>query len=433
MVKKTLSQNTDRYTFKDGVWTISAGADIPPLTITKGTEIKLKPLLKADGIVVKVLGYHLISQNTLDIIKESQNPHYDVIENGKIKKTPMGKTIPIIEVNTTSLNTLIEERNKINPYAGVQSTIYVTDTEKIDGVPKGLIDQINYTLNEKESRPADTFDVFQLYLEGDYSIEKLVIENAQEDGKLDQKKLDSFLKGVDVRRNALTKDFNMIKEMFFLGRIPPAQNTTPYTKVAMTSNPDEETQRSSKNIVFKQVKSLGTDDTAAQKTQAEIDKVAKGTAEAIEASEKRIQGEIDARNKTYDEIIAKWNSYGFTPAEKLSLKTPKGGTKRVSGGFKKARTVQQSILNVIKGDKEINVNIEWLPGVETKGKIVAMIYGTGIPFTAAAKKRRELYQQYYGSNKTADEYNKLNNDRKGELLSLAAQIVEIESQKGTTL
>ena len=45
MVKKTLSQNTDRYTYKDGVWTISAGPNIPPVTITKGTEIELKPLL----------------------------------------------------------------------------------------------------------------------------------------------------------------------------------------------------------------------------------------------------------------------------------------------------------------------------------------------------------------------------------------------------
>lgn len=432
MVKKTLSQNTDRYTYKDGVWTISAGADIPPLTITKGTEIELKPLLKADGIVVKVLGYHLISQKTLDMIKDSQNPHYDVIENGKIKKTPMGKTIPIIEVNTTSLSKLIDERNKINPYAGVQSTIYPTDTEKIDGVPKGLIEQINYTLNEKESRPADTFDVYQLYLEGDYSIEKLVTENSQEDGKLDQKKLDAFVKGVDVRRNALTKDFNMIKEMFFLGKTPPAQTTIPYTKVAMTSNPDEETQRSSKNIVFKQVKTLGTEDTAVQKTQAEIDKVAKGTAEAIEASEKKIQGEIDARNKTYDELIAKWNSYGFTPAEKISLKNPKGGTKKVSGGFLGlgSKTVKQSILNVIKGNKEINVNIEWLPTVLTKARVIASPYPKAVLFFKNLVSR---YKEYYGTGKTREEYDKLNNDRKAELLSLATQIVEIEGQKGISL
>jgi hypothetical protein len=430
MTKKTISQNTDRYTYQEGVWKISAGPDITPVTITKGTPIELKPLLKADGIVVKVLGSYLISQNTLDTINESLNPHYDVIENGKIKKTPMGKTIPIIEVNVDKLKTSTEDRNKINPYAGVQSTIYVTDTMLIDGIPKGLIDQINYTLSEKESRPADSFDIYQLYLEGDYSIEKLATETSQKDGQLDQKKLDAFLQGVDVRRNNLTKDFNMIKEMFFLGKAPTNQKTIPYTKVAMTSNPDEETERSSKNVVFKQVKTIGSDDTAAQKTQAEIDNVAKGTAQAIDEVEKRIQGEIDARNKTYEEIIAKWDGYSFTPTEKESLKNPKGGTKRVSGFFG-SKTVKQSILNVIKGDKEVNINIEWLPSVQDKAKIIGFDYPK-VPILAG-KKTADRYKEYYGTGKKKDEYDKLNRDRKAELLSLATQIVEIEKQMGKTL
>ena len=432
MTKKTISQNTDRYTYQDGVWSISAGPNITPVTITKGTPIELKPLLKADGIVVKVLGSYLISQNTLDTINESLNPHYDVIENGKIKKTPMGKTIPIIEVNVDKLKASIEERNRINPFAGVQSTTYVTDTVLVDGIPKGLIDQINYTLSEKEGRPADDFSIYQLFLEGDYSIEKLAIETAQKDGILDQTKLDAFLKGVDARRNNLTKDFNMIKEMFFLGRAPANQITTPYNKVAMTSNPDEETERSSKNIVFKQVRTIGSDDTAVQKTQAEIDNVAKGSAQAIEDVEKRLQGEIDARNKTYDEIIAKWDGYSFTTAEKESLKNPKGGTKRVRSFFK-TKTVQQSILNVIKGDKEININIEWLPTVLDKAKIMPKDYPPSNVFGGEAKKRREKYAEYYGSGKTKIDYDKLNRDRKAELLSLAQQIIEIEKQTGKTL
>jgi hypothetical protein len=433
MTKKTISQNTDRYTYQDGVWSISAGPDITPVTITKGTPIELKPLLTSDGIVVKVLGSYLISQNTLDTINESLNPHYDVIENGKIKKTPMGKTIPIIEVNVDKLKASIEERNRINPFAGVQSTTYVTDTVLVDGLPKGLIDQINYTLSEKESRPADDFSIYQLFLEGDYSIEKLAIETAQKDGILDQTKLDTFLKGVDVRRNNLTKDFNMIKEMFFLGRAPSTtQRTNSFTKVAMTSNPDEETERSSKNIVFKQVRTIGSDDTAVQKTQAEIDNVAKGTAQAIDDVEKRVQGEIDARNKTYDEIIAKWDGYSFTSVEKESLKNPKGGTKRVRSFFK-TKTVQQSILNVIKGDKEININIEWLPTVLDKAKIHPKLYPTSNMFGPVVKKTKEKYAEYFGSGKTKIDYDRLNRDRKAELLSLANQIVEIEEQKGKTL
>jgi hypothetical protein len=154
-------------------------------------------------------------------------------------------------------------------------------------------------------------------------------------------------------------------------------------------------------------------------------------AKAIEEAQKKLQGELDARNKSYDEILAKWNAYGFTPAEGDSLKNPKGGTVKKRSLFK-TKTVQQSIFNVMQGDKQININIEWLPTVLNKAKIVDSIYGIGIPFTAAAKKRVELYKEYYGTGKGRDEYNKLNADRKAELLSLAAQIVEIEAQRGVT-
>jgi hypothetical protein len=171
-----------------------------------------------------------------------------------------------------------------------------------------------------------------------------------------------------------------------------------------------------------------------------LDSVAAQTAmraaKAIEESEKKLQGELDARNKTYDEIIAKWNGYGFTSTEKDSLKNPKGGTKKVSGGlFKKAKTVQQSILNVIKGNKEVNINIEWLPTVLDKGKIVGPDYPKGGLFnlTTASKKLKDKYTEYYGGGKSKDEYDTLNKDRKAELLSLAEQIEEIEAQKGTTL
>ncbi len=441
-----LTQNADRYKstqsnsmFMNRVvggmvspksWVISASSDIKPLVLNEGTQIPLIPLLEVEGIVVKILGLYLISPVTLKKIKEYNNPHYSVVQNGEVNKTPMGKTIPIIELNTESLGKIGEERDASNRFAAVKSVDYGYETESINGIPKGLLQQINYTLKEKGNRPADTFSIWDLGLAGDYSIEQLKIQTSQDDGSLDQSKLDAFTTGVSGRLEILRNDFNSIKEIFYNGKNPlTATNSYSFTKVANVEDMDDEKKRGEKAVVIKQYKKVGSEDSATKKTQDEIAKVADGAAKAIEEAEKRIQGELDARNKTYDEIIAKWNAYGFTPAEKDSLKNPKGGTKKVRGFFS-TKTVKQSILNVIKGNKEVNINIEWLPTVLDKAKIVGPEYTISILLT---KKIKDKYAEYYGAGKKKDEYNNLNRDRKAELLSLAGQIVEIEAQKGTTL
>lgn len=452
MEVQQLTQNADRYKstqsnsmFMNRVvggmvspksWVISASSDIKPLVLNEGTQIPLIPLLEVEGIVVKILGVYLISPVTLKKIKEYNNPHYSVVQNGEVNKTPIGKTIPIIELNTESLGKIGEERDASNRFAAVKSVDYGYETETINGIPKGLLQQINYTLKEKGNRPADTFSIWDLGLAGDYSIEQLKIQTSQDDGSLDQSKLDAFTTGVSGRLEILRNDFNSIKEIFYNGKNPlTATNSYSFTKVANVEDMDDEKKRGDKAVVIKNYKKVGSEDSATKKTQDEIAKVADGTAKAIEESEKRIQGEIDARNKTYDEIIAKWNAYGFTPAEKTSLKTPKGGTKKVSGIFGIRTTVKQSILNVVKGNKDININIEWLPTVLDKAKIMNVEYPKNGLYTlvGGGKKTQEKYKEYYGGGKSRDEYNNLNKDRKAELLSLAQQIVEIEAQKGTTL
>jgi len=449
-----LTQNADRYKVVQSntpfssmmvggrtapkTWIISASTEVKPLIINEGSPLDLKPLLEVEGIVVKILGSYLISPVTLSKIKEYNNPHYAIVQNGEVNKTPMGKTIPIIELNTEPLGKLGESRDANNRFAAVKSVDYNYETETINGIPKGLLQQINYTLKEKGTRPADTFSIWDLGLTGDYSIEALTVQTAQEDGSLDKGKLDAFTSGISGRLEILRNDFNSIKEIFYNGKNPSsATNSYSFTKVANVEDMDDEKKRGEKAVVIKKYKKVGNEDTPSAKTQAEIGKVAEGAAKAIEEAEKRIQGELDARNKTYDEIIAKWNAYGFTPAEKDSLKNPKGGTKRVSGGFLGlgTKTVKQSILNVIKGNKEVNINIEWLPTVLDKGKIVGIEYPKNGIFanTTTNRKAKEKYIEYYGANKKKEEYDNLNKDRKAELLSLAGQIVEIEAQKGTTL
>lgn len=416
-------------------WVISASTDVKPIVLNEGTPFDFIPLLDVEGIVVKILGSYLISPVTLKKIKDYNNPHYSVVQNGEVNKTPMGKTIPIIEINTEALGTLGESRDANNRFAAVKSVDYGYETEKVSGIPKGLLEQINYTLKEKGTRPADTFSIWDLGLTGDYSIEQLKVQTAQDDGSLDKTKLDTFTSGISDRLGILRDDFNSIKEIFYNGKNPlTATNSFSFTKVANVEDMDDEKKRGEKAVVIKQYRKIGSEDTPAAKTQAELAKIAEGTAKAIEEAEKRLQGELDARNKTYDEIIAKWNAYSFTPAEKDSIKNPKGGTKKVRGFFK-TKTVQQSILNVIKGDKEVNINIEWLPTVLDKAKIVGIEYPKSgfLSATTANKKAKEKYTEYYGAGKKKDEYDTLNKDKKAELLSLASQIVEIEQQKGTTL
>jgi hypothetical protein len=416
-------------------WVISASPDVKPLILNEGTPFDFIPLLEVEGIVVKILGAYLISPVTLKRIKDNNNPHYAVVQNGEVNKTPMGKTIPIIEINTEALSTLGDSRDANNRFAAVKSVDYGYETEKVSGIPKGLLEQINYTLKEKGTRPADTFSIWDLGLTGDYSIEQLKVQTAQDDGSLDKAKLDAFTSGTSQRLGVLRDDFNSIKEIFYNGKNPiSATNSFSFTRVANVEDMDDEKKRGEKAVVIKQYKKIGSEDTPAAKTQAELAKIAEGAAKAIEEAEKRLQGELDARNKTYDEIIAKWNAYGFTPAEKDSLKNPKGGTKKVRSFFK-TKTVQQSILNVIKGNKEVNINIEWLPTVLDKAKIMGPAYPPVGIFagTTANKKLREKYAEYYGGGKKKTEYDTLNMDRKAELLSLAEQIEEIEQQKGVTL
>ena len=98
---KTISQNPDRYSKQGSNWVISADKAITPITLPIGVPLtNLKPLILANGIIVKVGENYLCSLTTLNEIKQSNNPHYDIVENGKIKvkdkEVVIGKTIKII-------------------------------------------------------------------------------------------------------------------------------------------------------------------------------------------------------------------------------------------------------------------------------------------------------------------------------------------------
>lgn len=249
---KTISQNPDRYSKVGNNWVISANGDSPNKGVTPLTFIPtplpftLKPYLNGDGIIIKAGEHYLISKRTLDEITNSTNPHYDAKSNGivmvKGKGVNIGKTIPIISIDTDRFAQLAADRDVRNKSAGVNSVDYIFEGEMLDGVPKGLIDQINYTLNQDIDRPLDTFSIWQLELgddKGVYSIDALKIETAQKDGTLDKTKLQTFLSETNTRLQQLRKDFNMIKDVFFNSTPPDKISSVSLSLQALTNPPEE--------------------------------------------------------------------------------------------------------------------------------------------------------------------------------------------------
>ena len=224
---KTISQNPDRYSKVASNWVISASKDIKPINLPIGVPLQnLKPLIIADGIIVKVGEDYLCSLTTLNEIKESNNPHYDIVENGKImvkdKEVGIGKTIKIIELDISRLQSIAELQDTKGIKAGVSSVDYIYEGDKTDGVSNNLITQINYTLNKDSVRGLDVYNLYYLKLAPAEAYSLTALETVkQPDGELlDMSKLKVFTDGIRERLTLLRTDFNMIKEMFFNGTIP---------------------------------------------------------------------------------------------------------------------------------------------------------------------------------------------------------------------
>jgi hypothetical protein len=288
---KTISQNPDRYSKQGGSWVISASPDILPIYLPVGVSLSnLKPLIKANGIVVKVGEMYLCSTTTLNEIKSSNNPHYDIVENGEVivkdKRVVIGKTIKIIELNLTNLTNIITDRDTLNRNAGVIDVIYGPDTESIDGVPKGIIDQINYTLDQSSDRPMDEYSIFDFYGMVDYmnnpsaahyKVTPLLVQTQQADTIFDPKKLREYLIEVSDKLKLLERDFNFIQDIFYEATIPETPTTFTEIQQAM---PDAETNNN--HTVRRYSRSQGTfEDNSLNQTKKEIEETIKGEVEVI--------------------------------------------------------------------------------------------------------------------------------------------------------
>ena len=312
---KTISQNPDRYSKVGSSWVISASKDITPITLPIGVSLtNLKPLIKADGIIVKVGENYLCSLNTINLIKDSNNPHYDIVQNGMVKvkdkEVIVGKTIKIIELNLTNLTTIIDNRDVLNKNAGAIDVVYGPETNLVDGVPKGIIDQINYTLDETSQRPADEYSIFDFYSMVDYvknpkalhyKITPLLVKTQQEDTVFEPAKLREYLIEVGNKLKLLEIDFNLIQDIFYEAKLP--NNPMSYTETEQAMS-DVDTNKH--HTVRRYSRNNGSfEDNSLNKTKTELEDSLEVTKQELEDSINEIKKDLEVTD-TPKPTIEKW-------------------------------------------------------------------------------------------------------------------------------
>lgn len=334
MAKQPIEQNPERYTKKEDKWIISALPEEPtkeqiaiikPLELEAGKPIdkdKLVPLLAVNGIVVKVNDFYIISEQTLSDIKNSQNPHYDIIENGKVLEVCIGKTIPIIEISDKQLEAIGNTLDIANKNAGVKSVDYIYETELEKGIPIGLVNQINYTLSPDISRPGDTFETYDWSLQSElnptaYDLKQLKIDTQQDKEKsLDTKKMATFLTGVAVGLKIIRDDFDAIKQCFMNAKLPGLSTKTWLKSVATTDTSNDTTDKPQTTSTTSTIVAVGATPVVAKETALKKgqDKLSKDAEDAKTTLEQKIaqqaddlkraqEGDVNAQNRLKQDII----------------------------------------------------------------------------------------------------------------------------------
>jgi hypothetical protein len=315
---KPITQNPQRYTKEGAQWKVSAKPAIKPIYLPIGVPLaNLKPVLKGNGIVVRIGGDYLCSLETLNDIKNSNNPHYDIIENGKLKvkekEVTIGNTIKIIDLDVTKLQTIIDSREFQNRQAGVMDVSYIDDAENglIEGIPKKLVDQINYTLDKASERPSDKFEVVDYFSMVDtknaqaahYTIKPIRTITDQQETIFDPMKLQTFIIELDNQLKLLRRDFNTIQDTFFKGEIPTPNIYGLIIEdiVAKTDEDDLDTNHSVKKTESSELVTIESNPINTIKTEVEDTK--KALEDDIAKSNEEVQRRIQQERQTIEQQI----------------------------------------------------------------------------------------------------------------------------------
>jgi hypothetical protein len=266
-----LEQNPNRYSYRDGVWKISAKSGLTPIEITEGDRsVDIAPLLSVGGVIVHIVGteYYLGSEETVVSLTDSflTNPHYSYKEHSKVLGAVMGKSIPILEVKINSIEESVEKQKERGKFAGVKSVKWSLEEDY-----KGLIEQINWTLSPSFPKPKDEYVVFDLNLLGDYSVAGLPITPLDDTKRIPEDVLASNLKIINDRIVQLRTDFNSIKDVFYFGKSIPSSTTT-YNLISSAEGEEFEVQVVTKDSVM--ASKVGTPSSQlAEAQKAEVDAV----------------------------------------------------------------------------------------------------------------------------------------------------------------
>lgn len=328
-----LTQNPNRYSYKDGVWEISAKSGLKPVRIV-GSEstLDLKPLLSTSGLIVRIVGtdYYLGSEEMVTNLLDSfqSNPHYSYSEHSKILGAKMGKTIPILEVKIDSIEESIKKQKEKGKFAGVKEVRWSLEEEY-----NGLIEQINWTLSSTSPKPKDKYKIFDLNLSGDYSIQSLPITPLDENKRIPEGVLANNLKVINDRIVELRNDFNIIKDLFYFGKSVPYSTTT-FDVLASAEGEEFEVQVVTKDSVM--VSKTDTPSTQLADKQAadvelvksDIESQSKTLAEKITEQQQTIAsaqaGDAQAQSELKRQLLQAQQNLTNTNASLLSRLKAKG-------------------------------------------------------------------------------------------------------------
>lgn len=236
-----LQQNQRRYFKEDNGYKISAKEGLTPVTIqVLEDDLDIEGVLPFDikGVIIYLRNYnrYLASSELLETLADSVsiNPHYTYKEHSKVLGARMGKTIPIIPIDTLKILEEIEKQKGKIPFSGVKDVEW-----EINGNDtSGLIKQIIWTLSPNAEKPLDTYKVFDLNLSADYSIDAIPVEPLDKDARVPEDKLANNIKIINDRLAQLNSDFQAIKDIFYFGKITPT-STTKYTILAAADSGDD--------------------------------------------------------------------------------------------------------------------------------------------------------------------------------------------------
>jgi hypothetical protein len=247
-----LEQNPTRYSKRGSDYLISAGPDIEPITITVlEADIVIQPILPPDirGVIIYLDGYrrYLASPSLFNALAESleSNPHYTWKTHSEVLGVKMGRTVPIIRIDTDSVLKVISQQGDKIRNSGVKEVEWGISGQDLTGVIK----QLAWTLSPTAPKPLDTYTTYDLNLDADYSITNLFPVVDSSDLSINRTRLEEGLRSVGDRVSALNRDFNRIKDLFYFGKIQ-SQATTQWTGLSVSGDDDIGIQVVSKDTVI---------------------------------------------------------------------------------------------------------------------------------------------------------------------------------------